>query len=430
MRLTTSRALVTAAALLLGLSGCTGGAPSSSSPASEGGGDDGAIRYLIEQPEDPATLKLLKTHLGDFEKQNPGTKVTLEAMPSENMRTVLQTQLRSGEGPDVFSWGSGPGYAGALAKAGLLYDLTSAYETNKWPVYDFAKERVTFDGKIVGVPGEMETIGLFYNKDMFAAAGVAEPKNLAELEAAAGKFKDQKKIPIAVNDKEGWQGGHLLSMALSSRVGSKGMDALLTGKTPWTSPDVVASLQLWKDWNDKGYLTPSPTSVTNDAAAALFYSGKAAVLPTGSWAIDSIEKNAKFGVGYIPFPAEDNPGVFVGGLGSGPFISASSKKIDTALKFVDFLASPEHGRWTVENLGTIPPYPVDTKGLKTSPLLTQVLSDTAKFSSGGGDLGYNIDVLSTDVFNQAMTNGLQAVLTGQKSPQQVAESLEKAYQKK
>jgi maltose-binding protein MalE len=76
------------------------------------------------------------------------------------MRTVLQTQLRSGEGPDVFNWGSGPGYAGALAEAGLLYDLTDAYEEYGWPIYDFAKERVTFDGKTVGVPGEMETIGL------------------------------------------------------------------------------------------------------------------------------------------------------------------------------------------------------------------------------------------------------------------------------
>src|SRR3989337_2098997 len=98
----TARALVSAVALVLALAGCTGGAPTSSSSASAGGGDDGQIRYLVEQPEDAATLKLLQTHLADFEKQNPGTKVTLEAMPSDNMRTVLQTQLRSGEGPDVF----------------------------------------------------------------------------------------------------------------------------------------------------------------------------------------------------------------------------------------------------------------------------------------------------------------------------------------
>ena len=38
---------------------------------------------------------------------------------------------------------------------------------------------------------------------------------------------------MAVNDKDGWQGGHLLSMSLSSEVGGAGMDKLLSGETPW-----------------------------------------------------------------------------------------------------------------------------------------------------------------------------------------------------
>ncbi|HEX8510217.1 MAG TPA: extracellular solute-binding protein, partial [Propionibacteriaceae bacterium] len=397
----TGRVLATAAALLLGLTACTGGpvtsgqssqSSQSASAGSSASAAGGNIRYLVEQPEDPATLKLIAAHIKDFEKANPTVKVKLEAMPSENMRTVLQTQLRSGEGPDVFSWGSGPGYAGALAKAGLVYDLTGAYTKYGWKVYDFAKERVTFDGKIVGVPGEMETIGLFYNKDMFAKYGLKQPQNLAELTAAAQKLKDQKVTPIAAADQEGWPGGHMLSMALSSRVGSQGMDDLISGKTPWNSPDVVAALDVWKGWNEAKLLPDFPTSLTTDGAAALFYSGKAGILPTGSWAIEAIEKNSKFAVGYMPFPAESGPGIFTGGLGSGPFISANTKNVDAAMTFVNFLASPEHGRWTVEKLGTIPPYPVDTKGIKTSPLFTQVLKDTSTFSTGG-DFGVNIDVL-------------------------------------
>lgn len=430
MKTATSKVLTAVTVLLLGLSGCTGGAPTATGQQETTGPEANSIRYLIEQPEDPATFKLIQANLKDFESQNPGVTVKLEEMPSDNMRTVLQTQLRSGEGPDVFSWGSGPGYAGALAKAGLLYDLTSSYQKYNWPIYDFAKQRVTFDGKIVGVPGEMETIGLFYNKDKFAEAGLAQPRNLADLEAAAKVFKDKGVIPIASNDKEGWQGGHMLSMALSSQIGSAGMDDLLTGRKSWNSPEVVNALNLWKSWNSSGYLPKFPTSLTADAGAALFYSGKAALLPTGSWAISAIEQNAKFQVGYIPFPAQAGAGIFTGGLGSGPFISASTKKVDASLKLLNFLASPEHGRWTVENLGTIPPYPVDTKGIKTSPLFSQVLQDTSKFSNGSGDFGYNIDVLETDVFNKAMWDGMQGILSNQKTPEQVAQSLDKAAQKK
>jgi raffinose/stachyose/melibiose transport system substrate-binding protein len=423
------QAAVAVTAIGLVLAGCTG--TGAGTAASGTGGDQGqnkTIRYLIEQPEDAATLKKLETHLADFEKSS-GVDVKLEAMPSENMRTVLQTQLRSGDGPDVFSWGSGPGYAGALAKAGLLYDLSDAYQKYKWPIYPFAKERVTFDGKTVGVPGEMETVGLFYNQDLFAQLGLGAPKNLADLRSAADALKAKNIVPIAVSDKEGWQGGHLLSMALSSAIGSDGMDALLKGQKSWNSPEVVSALKLWESFGKAGYLPNTPTSLSYDSASALFYSGKAAILPTGSWLIGDLEKNAKFKVGYIPFPSESGPGIFTGGLGSGPFISATSHNTDAALKLVDFLASPAHARWIVQNLGTIPPQPVDVKGLKLSPLLTQTLQDTSKLADGSGDLGYNIDVLTTDVFNTSMWDGFQAILSGQQSAEKVAQNLDSAFKK-
>ena len=429
MQRTTLKASVAAAALGLAAAGCTGGSTDSEEGTDSAEGGATTIRYLVELPEDPAALDPLEEHIGDFEAENEDITVELEAQPLENMRTVLQTQLRSGEGPDVFNWGSGPGYAGALAEAGLLYDLTDAYEEYGWPIYDFAKERVTFDGRTVGVPGEMETIGLFYNKDMFADLGVEEPQSIDELEAAAKTIRDSGVVPIGVSDQEGWQGGHLLSMALSSRVGSEGVDALLSGEQSWDSPDVVASLKLWEDWYEAGYLPESPTGLSADAGAALFYSAEVAMLPTGSWAISAIEDNVDFEVGYIPFPGEDDRGVFTSGLGSGPFISAETEKTDAALKFVDFLASPEHAQWTVENLTTIPPQPVEASEVDVSPLFAQVLEDTSEFSEGGGDLGHNLDVLMSDAFNQAMWNGVQALLSGQKSAEEVAQDLQAAADK-
>lgn len=428
MHLPTFRVLTPTAAALLTLTACTGGtsATEAAGNATDADGEAVTLRYLIEQPEEATSLELWEEHIDEFEAANPGITVELEAMPLENMRTVLQTQLRSGDGPDVFNWGSGPGYAGALAEAGVLYDLTGAYEDYGWPVYDFAKERVTFDGKIVGVPGDMETVGIFYNKDVFTELGLDEPESLADLEQAARAIKDANIIPFAVSDQEGWQGGHYLSMALSSSVGSEGMQALIDGERPWTAPEVVEALQLWADWYDAGYFPPYPTSLSYDAGNALFYSGEAAMAPTGSWAIDGITANTDFEVGYLPFPAEDGPGIFVGGLGSGPFIAAETAHPEEALTFLDFLASQEHGQWMVEELGVIPAWPVDTEGVEASPLFAQVLEDTAAFSTGSADLGLNIDVLTTDVFNEAMWDGVQALLSEQAAAQDVAEQLEAA----
>lgn len=439
------RRAVLAGLAIAALAGCTGVKATPGPTAGDSGGGasprptsavteapaTGEIRYLVEAPENVDDLNPLKAHLKDFETANPGITVKLEAIPLESLRTSLQTQLRGPNSPDVFAWGSGPAYAGALAKAGLLYDLTEAYAQYNWPIYEGAKSQVTFDGKLVGVPGEMETVGIYYNKKIFSDLGIAEPKNLADLEAAAKKIKDSGKIPFAAADKEGWEGSHWLSMALSSRVGSSGILDLLEGRTSWDSPDVVAALSVWKKWNDAGFLPPTPTGITYDNGNALFFSGDAAMVPTGSWLVGDIEASpdVTFDVGYIPFPSESGTGIWSVGLGSGPYISANSQNPKAALVFVDWLTSPAHGRWVVENLKTIPPYPVDTTGLQVSPLFAQVLGDIAKASGGSADIGANIDVQSTDVFNQAMFDGIQGILTGQKTPGQVAKDLDAAYKK-
>jgi raffinose/stachyose/melibiose transport system substrate-binding protein len=410
-----------AATSCLWAAGCTGAAPSGDDDNSDGSKN---LTYLIEEPEDAAALDALKEHIATFEKES-GIDVEVKTLDFGTMRTVLQTQLRSGDGPDVFNWGSGPGFGGALADAGLLYDLTDAYAEHDWKVYDFAKDRVTVNGKIYGVPGELETVGLFYNKDLFAELGLAQPKSIDDLLAAAKTIKASGHTPLAVGDKEGWEGGHLLSMALSSAIGGDGMEQLFDGDRSWDSPEVVSALQLWENMNESGYLSESPTSVDYDTSTSQFYSGEAAMIPTGSWLVGELDDNAKFDVGYIPFPAPDGPGIFTGGLGSGPYISANTSDPDAAIEFVDFLASPEHGAWTVENLHTIPPMPLDTKDLDISPLLAQVVNDTAAVAKGG-DFGYNIDVMTSDKFNEVMYDGVQAILTGQQSADEVAADLEAA----
>ncbi|MFC3687588.1 ABC transporter substrate-binding protein [Aquipuribacter hungaricus] len=427
MHPTTSRAATTGTtlALVLGLAACTG-VPAGGGEEGEAAGDGTTVRYLVEELEDATAQDLLRTRLDVFEEENPGITVELETLPFDTMRTVLQTQLRSGDAPDVFNWGSGPSFGGALAEAGLVMDLGPAYEENGWEIYDFAKERVTQDGVVYGIPGEMETIGVYYNKDLFAELGIEEPTDLAGLEAAAQTVKDAGLIPFAVSDQEGWQGGHLLSMALSSRVGAEQMQQLVSGEGDWSSPEVVESLALWDRFEEQGFLTPFPTSVTYDSGNALFFSGEAAMVPTGSWLVDGIAVNADFEAGYIPFPSQDGEGVFSGGLGSGPMVSATTENEEAAVALVDFLASPEHGRWMVENLDVIPPFPVDTEGVDVTPLFAQVLEDVEVFAEGGSELGTNIDVLMPDEFNAAMSDGVQALFSDQSTPEEVAASLQEA----
>ncbi len=414
--------LAAAVAASLLLAGCTGTAAPTKQQDDSG---PQTIKWLIEEPEDATALKALKTHIAeDFTKES-GITVDIKTLPFATMRTVLQTQLRSGDGPDVINWGSGPGFGGALADAGMLLDLSDAYEKNGWDVYDFAKETVTSDEMVYGVPGELETIGVYYNKDMFDEMGLEEPQNLDDLEAAAAAAKDAGVTGMAAPDKEGWEGGHYLSMALASEAGPEQMLSIINGDESWDSPAVVSAFARWEGYNKAGYLSESPTSVDYDTGIAQFWSGDSLMLPTGSWLVGELDDNADFEVGYIPFPGPDDAGTFTAGLGSGPMISASSSHQDASVEFVDFLASEEHGIWTVENLHTIPPFPVDTSGLDVSPLNAQVLETTAELAKTGS-FGRNIDVLVSDAINQAMYDGLQGVLTGQMTPEEAAAGMAKA----
>ena len=191
------------------------------------------------------------------------------------------------------------------------------------------------------------------------------------------------------------------------------MMEFIDGTRSWDSPEVVESLQILADMNEAGCLPPSPVAVGYDNANALFYSGEAAMNLTGSWLVQDTERNVDFEVAYIPFPAPDGPGIFSGGLGAGLFISAATKKAESALKFLDYMMTQEHGAWVIENTQSIPAFPIDTSGIEATPLFTQVLDDAAKIADGTGDFGFNIDVLTSDTFNEAMWNGVQGVLTGQ-----------------
>ncbi|WP_199280541.1 ABC transporter substrate-binding protein [Salinibacterium sp. CAN_S4] len=404
------------AALTLVLAGCA--------PASESGTTE--IRYQIQDPEDADSLALIQGSVDQFNDANPDIKVTLEAVPLDQQRTVLQTQLRSGEGPDVFQYDTGPGYAGALSEAGLLLDLTDAYTENSWPVYDFAKERVTFDGKVVGIPQELELLGVYYNMDILAASGLEAPASVDDLFTGGESLIGEGIIPFTFGDEPGWPAFHIFSMSLVSALGADKVQSLIDGESQWNEPEVVKVLDLvFKQFLDAGLYPPTPTALTYDDANSLFLSGQAAKNPTGSWLIADLA-DADFEIGFMPFPASDGPGAFTGGLGAGTFVSASTKAPEAAITFMSFLVSEERGRYEVETLQRIPAFPVDTAGIEISPLFANVIEEVNNFATGGAALGASIDVNMGDEFNKAMSDGIQALLTGSVTAQELADSLQAA----
>ena len=134
---------------------------------------------------------------------------------------------------------------------------------------------------------------------------------------------------------------------------------------------------------------------------------------------------------FVPFPAvEGGQGRFWdSGLGSNWVIAAKSPHQEEAGKFLDFLISPESAKIWAEQANTAAAgHARHRVTLEVSPLFTTVLEVLNSAAAGETQLGYNIDVLVPPEFNDAMLNGFQAMLAGDKTAEQQAADMQAAWE--
>ncbi len=144
---------------LMGLTAC------SSSPASN---EKVTLSYGIwDKNQEPAMQQIVSA----FEKQNPNVKVNIELTANADYWTKLQTAASAGTAPDVF-WMNGPNFQ-LYASNGQLAPLDNV-KTSDYP--KGLVDLYTYNGKVYGAPKDFDTIGVWYNKKLFDAAGVAYPK--------------------------------------------------------------------------------------------------------------------------------------------------------------------------------------------------------------------------------------------------------------
>jgi raffinose/stachyose/melibiose transport system substrate-binding protein len=388
------------------------------------------VRFLTIEQESAELEALAEESIERFEKENPNIDVRREAISTEDQRAIIRTRLRSSRSPDLFSFDTGPGFAGVLAEAGLLYPLDRAYRKYEWPVFEWAKERVTFDGVLSGVPAKLEELGVYYNKDVFDSFGFKEPRTLHQLQHIAGVVRTNGMIPFAFGNGEKWPAGHLFSMAVNNLLGPAGLDRALFGVGRWNDTEVVKAIDLmFRRFAAKGFYPVNVNVIPYADANGLFYTGRAAMNPTGTWLISELDgQDLAFGVGFFPFPSIGGSGITPpAGLGDGLFVAGNTDEPKATLKLLDYLVFSEQlVRDGLERFNEIPAFPVDTSGLVLSPLFKSVLNDL-KVADGPSSFGYNIDVVAPQRFNAVMSDGFSDVLGGNTSPVRQAKAMQEAY---
>jgi multiple sugar transport system substrate-binding protein len=178
----------TAALLLAACGGDTTEEPPSDPAASEaddGTGEEGEEPGAAEGAEvtieyftfsaAPDHLDTLQTIIDAFEADNPGVTIEVQTAPFDDYFTRLQTRVAGGDAPDAFELN----YENfvSYAASGALLDPTAAAPAELDPAvfYPEAFEAFSYEGVQYGLPASFSNVVLFYNKDLFDAAGVDYP---------------------------------------------------------------------------------------------------------------------------------------------------------------------------------------------------------------------------------------------------------------
>lgn len=388
-------AIAIAATAALVMSGCTGSA--------DGAGGD-KVTITLAGPNQwnnnpksfgPAWDAMIKK----FEKAEPNITVKTNVLPIPTFAQTLSTQLTAGTAPELI-FNQAPHKPNQIASLDKYLQQPNPYiDGNKKWIDSFNQKYFGPEvaaaqnaaGNFEWVPLNLVIIGVYYNKDAFDKAGVSAPiTTMSDMMTACTKLKKAGYSPFAMDNGwlgQGWTFGTIQSMltakygeelnqftasgepGTSPSLASKSIaKAVLTGEfTPEGTPEIGESLKVLKELFDN-CATPNWSGITGGAAFIgndEFLSGKAAMSYGTNFAANNLEK-VKWGYATMPFStvtkkttdlSTDQEAQFGAAPGGTSYMipaTTNGAKLAAAVKFLQFVSSPEGNQEWLDKSGGIP----------------------------------------------------------------------------
>ncbi|MBM7565996.1 extracellular solute-binding protein [Paenibacillus sacheonensis] len=277
----------------------------------------------------------------EYEKET-GVKVEVETHGGgEDYSALLKAELAAGEEPEIIT---SSGWSGFDPYADRAVDLSN--EPWAKDLVDASRAQITRDGKLLGMPMNLEAYGITYNKDLFAKAGIAElPQTLDELEADCKKLQEAGIIPFALTNEWWSLGIHTLNIANATQADPAAfIDAVKAGTKTFKDD---AHTKAWVRLVDIMFANGQKAALTTDynTQVAEFAAGKYAMIQHGNWIQGMVDEvNPDLNLGLMPVPTEDGkPNVFTG-VPSNWVVNNKSKHPDEAKAFLNWMATSETGK--------------------------------------------------------------------------------------
>lgn len=339
--------------VVLSLTACGGG---TGNKADQGGKQ--TIRFATWDSEDNLTLQ--QELIDKFNEQHPDIQVNLEAYGSD-YDTKITAGMGAKDAPDVMYMWNYPTYKDALEPLDPYIEKEgSDFKDN---FYDTLWNYNSADDQILGLPVGYTTHVVYYNKDLFDAAGIPYPQDgwtWEDLQA------DAKKL---ANDAESISG-----FAFSGKPDPYDYEMFLWGNGAsyvddqgnlegnLNSPKSIEVLTMFQNMLKEGYAI-----TTEGSGATEMKSGKVAMFTNGAWSIGSLrEAGINFGVVELP-KSKDGSAVSIVSS-SGISMSKESSKKDAAWEFIKFWTSEEANKARIDYELPVLKSVVESENLKNDEL--------------------------------------------------------------
>ena len=331
---------VTLASLLL----VACGSKTADKPADSGSSEAKEITLYVEDQYKAYAETVAKAY-----KEQSGTTVNIKSGDQLGGLDKLSLDNQSGQAADVMM--APYDRVGSLGTDGQLSEvkLSDGAKTD-----DKTKSLVTAaDGKVYGAPAVIESLVMYYNKDLVKEA----PKTFAELEELA---KDSKYAFAGEDGKTSafladWTNFYFAYGLLAGNggyvFGQNGKDAKDIGLA---NDGSIAGINYAKTWYEKWPKGMQDTEGAGNLIQTQFQEGKTAAIIDGPWKAQAF-KDAKVNYGVATIPTLPNGKDYAAfGGGKAWIIPSSTKNLEGAQKFVDFLVSTEQQKAFYDATNEIP----------------------------------------------------------------------------
>jgi ABC-type glycerol-3-phosphate transport system substrate-binding protein len=276
---------------------------------------------------------------------------------------------------------------------------------------------------IYGVPIDVMTIQMVYNKNLFKQLGLSPkkpPQTFQELLNMGKLIRAGNLQGLVSGWGELWMIDCFANNYAFNIMGRDKVLATIRGEVAYTDPDWIRVFSLFKEMKDAGLLPNGLVTMVNKTAEQVFANEKVVFAFNGSWCVNvykGMNPNLDYGAFLPPGVSENFPMAIWGGAGSSFMVNARSKNKEEAVKFLIWLTERDQQAYLAEVTNNLP---ANKNSIGKIPEILAQFSKEMDSTTHPNIWG----VSEFSAVIEAFDKGIQSIILGEKSPEQVAKNVQ------